>query len=61
MRLRGSRLSLSLSTRTGMYLFGSDRKNLRIGYFLWWFSFLFVGLGVFDLSTRRGYVTVSAR
>jgi len=21
-------------------LFGSDRKDLRIGYFLWWFSFL---------------------
>ena len=34
-------------------LFGSDRKDLRIGYFLWWFSFLFVGLGLFDLSTRR--------
>lgn len=33
--------------------FGSDRKELRIGYFLWWFSFLFVGLGLFDLSTRR--------
>jgi hypothetical protein len=34
-------------------LFGSDRADLRIGYFLWWFSFLFVGLGLFDLSTRR--------
>jgi hypothetical protein len=34
-------------------LFGSDRKDLRIGYFLWWFSFLFVGLGLFGLSTRR--------
>jgi hypothetical protein len=34
-------------------LFGSDRKDLRIGYFLWWFSFLIVGLGLFDLSTRR--------
>jgi lysylphosphatidylglycerol synthetase-like protein (DUF2156 family) len=34
-------------------LFGSDRKDLHIGYFLWWFSFLFVGLGLFDLSTRR--------
>jgi hypothetical protein len=34
-------------------LFGADRQDLRIGYFLWWFSFLFVGLGLFDLSTRR--------
>jgi hypothetical protein len=34
-------------------LFGSDRDDLRIGYFLWWFSFLFLALGLFDLSTRR--------
>ena len=34
-------------------LFGSDRKDFRIGYFLWWFSFLLVGLGLFGLSTRR--------
>jgi|ERR1700739_3338392 len=34
-------------------LFGSDRKDLRIGYFLWWFSFLFIGLGLFDLSVRK--------
>jgi hypothetical protein len=34
-------------------LFGSDRGDLRIGYFLWWFSFLFLALGLFDLSTRR--------
>ena len=34
-------------------LFGSDRKDLRIGYFLWWFSFLLVGLGLFDLSTGK--------
>jgi hypothetical protein len=33
--------------------FSSDRKDLRIGYFLWWFSYLFVGLGLFDLSSRR--------
>ena len=31
-------------------LFGSDRKDLRIGYFLWWSSFLLVALGLFDLS-----------
>lgn len=34
-------------------LSGSDRRDLRIGYFLWWFSFLFVGLGLFDPSTPR--------
>jgi hypothetical protein len=34
-------------------LFGSDRKDLRIGYFLWLFSFLLVGLGLFDLSTQK--------
>jgi hypothetical protein len=33
-------------------LFGSDRKNLRIGYFLWWFSFLLVALGLFALSRQ---------
>jgi hypothetical protein len=32
---------------------GSDRKDLRIGYFVWWFSFLFLALGLFGLSTRR--------
>ena len=35
------------------YILSSDRKDLRIGYFLWWLSFLFVGIGLFDLSTRR--------
>ena len=34
-------------------LFGSDRKDLRIGYFLWWFSFLFIGLALFDLSGEQ--------
>ena len=33
-------------------LFGSDRKELRIGYFLW-SSFLLVALGLFDLSRRH--------
>lgn len=33
--------------------FGSDRKDLRIGYFLWWVSFLFVGLGLFALGRQR--------
>ncbi len=34
-------------------LFGSERKDLRIGYFLWWLSFLFVALGLFDLSRPK--------
>src|SRR5215468_2390053 len=33
--------------------FGSDRKDLRIGYFLWWFSFLLAALGLFDLTSRK--------
>jgi hypothetical protein len=32
---------------------GSARQDLRIGYFLWWLSFLFVTLGLFDLSRRE--------
>jgi hypothetical protein len=32
---------------------GSAREDLRVGYFFWWFSFLLVALGLFDLS-RRG-------
>jgi len=30
----------------------SPREDLRIGYFLWWFSFLLMALGLFDLSRR---------
>lgn len=30
--------------------FGSNRLDLRIGYFLWWFSFIFLALGLFQLS-----------
>jgi hypothetical protein len=33
-------------------LFGSIRKDLRIGYFLWWLSFLLVALGLFALSRQ---------
>ena|SRR6516164_7668581 len=29
---------------------GSARQDLRIGYFLWWLSFLLLALGPFDLS-----------
>ena len=32
---------------------GSAREDLRIGYFLWWLSFLLMGLGLFDLSRRE--------
>ena len=32
--------------------FGSDRLDLRIGYFLWWFSFLLLSVGLFLLSHR---------
>ena len=32
---------------------GSARQDLRIGYFLWWLSFLLVTLGLFDLSRRE--------
>jgi hypothetical protein len=30
--------------------FGSDRFNLRVGYFLWWASFLLLAIGLFLLS-----------
>jgi hypothetical protein len=33
--------------------FGPDRKDLRIGYFLWWSSFLLLALGLFDLSGSK--------
>ena len=31
---------------------GSDRFDLRTGYFLWWFSFLVLAIGLFRLSGR---------
>ena len=33
-------------------LFGADRKDLAIGYFLWWLSFGLLAIGLFVLSTR---------
>jgi hypothetical protein len=30
-------------------LYGSDRSDLRIGYFLWWLSFALLAIGLFDL------------
>jgi len=32
---------------------GSARQDLRIGYFLWWLSFLLGALGLFDLYRRE--------
>jgi len=34
-------------------LFWSDRSDLRIGYYLWWLSFAFLAIGLFDLAGRR--------
>ena len=31
-------------------IFGSDRGDLRIGYYLWWISFLLLALALFALS-----------
>src|SRR5262249_36395202 len=32
--------------------FGSDRMSLEIGYFLWWFSYGLLALGLFLLSPQ---------
>ena len=34
-------------------LFGRDRSDLRIGYFIWWFSFLLLAIGLFDLAGQH--------
>lgn len=34
-------------------LFGTDRKDLSIGYFLWWLSFSLLAIGLFGLSSQR--------
>ena len=34
------------------YLFSIGRKDLRIGYFLWWLSFLVMALGLFEMSRQ---------
>jgi hypothetical protein len=31
-------------------LYGSDRSDLRIGYFFWWLSFLLLAIGLFELA-----------
>jgi hypothetical protein len=35
---------------------GPDPKHLRIGYFLWWLSFLLLAWGLFDLSRSKAYI-----
>ncbi len=35
------------------FLFGSDRSDLKVGYILWWFSFLLLAIGLFDLAGRH--------
>jgi len=32
-------------------LAGSDRKALSVGYFLWWFSFSLLAVGLFGISS----------
>ena len=34
-------------------LFGSDRKQLSVGYFFWWLSFILLAIGLFGLSRNR--------
>ncbi len=34
-------------------LSGSDRSDLRIGYFLWWLSFVLLAIGLFDLARQH--------
>jgi hypothetical protein len=42
-------------------LFGRDGSDLRIGYFLWWFSFLLLAIGLFDLAERLRSSRVTAQ
>jgi hypothetical protein len=42
-------------------LVGSERKDFRIGYFLWWFSFLLMAIGLFALSPREARKIESRR
>jgi Na+-transporting NADH:ubiquinone oxidoreductase subunit NqrB len=40
-------------------LFGADRWDLRIGYFMWWLSFGLLAIGLFDLA-RESRIEKSA-
>ncbi len=33
-----------------VFILGRDWRDLRIGYFLWWWSFLWLAIGLFDLA-----------
>jgi hypothetical protein len=44
-----------------VYFLGSERKDLRIGYFLWWSSFLLMSLGLFVLSRTGASESVESR
>lgn len=35
---------------------GPDPKDLRIGYFLWWLSFLLLAWGLFDVSGSKVHI-----
>lgn len=36
------------------FFYGRGDSGLMIGYFLWWFSFLVLAIGLFDLAGRCG-------
>ena len=35
------------------YVRGMGQSDLKIGYFLWWWSFLFLAIGLFDLARQH--------
>jgi hypothetical protein len=39
------------------FFYGRSDSGLMIGYFVWWFSFLVMAIGLFDLAGRRGVVS----
>jgi uncharacterized membrane protein YqaE (UPF0057 family) len=46
--------ALAFAVNVHWYVFaGAKRWELRIGYYLWWVSFLLMALGLFDLSRRE--------
>jgi hypothetical protein len=36
------------------FFYGMNQSGLMVGYFLWWFSFLVMAMGLFDLAGGRG-------
>jgi hypothetical protein len=48
--------ALAFVVNTHWYILaGSNRADLRIGYYLWWISFLLMALGLFGLSRRGAF------